>query len=143
MNRMAYSFLNSARVLHFEWLRLKAKRDELESCLLPAAIRYDKDKVQTSPNDQMSEIVSRVIELENEMQEIQYNKSMQIAKIDEAISKLESVEERTALSMRYINRVSVSDIAEAMGYSEKRIYQFMDRGGAEIAKTLEKLENTI
>lgn len=137
MNRTAYGFLNSARVLHFEWLRLKAKHDELESCLLPAAIRYDKDKVQTSPSDQMSEIVSRVIELEKEMQELQYNKSVQISKIDKAISQLESVEERTALSMRYINRVSVSDIAEAMGYSEKRIYQFMDRGGAEIAKRLE------
>jgi DNA-directed RNA polymerase specialized sigma24 family protein len=122
--------------LHLEWLRLKAKHDELESCLLPAAIRYDKDKVQTSPSDPMSKIVSEVMELENEMKRVQYNKSRQIAKIDKAISSLESAEERTALSMRYINRVPVAKIAKDMGYSEKRVYQFMDSGGAQIAKGL-------
>ena len=136
MNRQAYIFLNSARVLHWEWLRLKAKHDELESCLLPAAIRYDKDKVQTSPEDPMAKIVAEINELEVEMNKIQLKKSRQIAKIDKAISTLGSDEERTALTMRYINRIPVTDIAEAMGYSIKRIYQFMDRGGAQIAKGL-------
>lgn len=136
MNRQAYIFLNSARVLHWEWLRLKAKHDELESCLLPAAIRYDKDKVQTSPTDPMAKIVAEINELEIEMNKVQLKKSQQIAKIDKAISALASDEERTALTMRYINRVPVTDIAEAMGYSIKRIYQFMDRGGAQIAKGL-------
>lgn len=136
MNRQAYIFLNSARVLHWEWLRLKAKHDELESCLLPAAIRYDKDKVQTSPEDPMAKIVAEINELEVEMNKIQLKKSQQIARIDKAISTLGSDEERTALTMRYINRIPVTDIAEAMGYSIKRIYQFMDRGGAQIAKGL-------
>jgi len=136
MNRQAYIFLNSARVLHWEWLRLKAKHDELESCLLPAAIRYDKDKVQSSPEDPMSKIVAEVMELEKEMKRVQLNKSRQIAKIDKAISQLESDEERTALTMRYINRKAVKEIAEEMGYSEARIYQFMDVGGAQIAKRL-------
>lgn len=136
MNRQAYIFLNSARVLHWEWLRLKAKHDELESCLLPAAIRYDRDKVQTSPEDPMAKVVAEINELEIEMNKIQLKKSKQIAKIDKAISTLASDEERTALTMRYINRIPVTDIAEAMGYSIKRIYQFMDRGGAQIAKGL-------
>lgn len=136
MNRQAYVFLNSARVLHWEWLRLKAKHDELESCLLPAAIRYDKDKVQTSPEDAMSKIVAEVTELEKEMNRVQQRKAKQIAKIDKAINTLTSDEERTALTMRYINRIPVTDIADAMGYSIKRIYQFMDRGGAQIAKGL-------
>lgn len=136
MNRQAYIFLNSARVLHWEWLRLKAKHDELESCLLPAAIRYDKDKVQSSPEDAMSKIVAEVAELEKEMNKVQQRKAKQIAKIDKAISALSSDEERTALTMRYINRIPVIDIAEAMGYSVKRVYQFMDRGGAQIAKSL-------
>ena len=136
MNRQAYVFLNSARVLHWEWLRLKAKHDELESCLLPAAIRYDKDKVQTSPEDAMSKIVAEVTELEKEMNRVQQRKAKQIAKIDKTINTLTSDEERTALTMRYINRIPVTDIAEAMGYSIKRIYQFMDRGGAQIAKGL-------
>ena len=135
MNSQAYEFLNSARVLHWQYLRLKAKHDELETCLLPGAIRYDKDKVQASPDDQMSKICAEIHDLELEMAKVQRRKFVQIEKIERAVNTLAD-EERTALTMRYINRVSVSDIAEAMGYSETRIYQFMDKGGAQIAKRL-------
>lgn len=136
MNKQTYNYLNSVRVLHWRWLRLKARHDELESCLLPAAIRYDKDKVQTSPDDTISKIVAEIAELESQMNEVLLAKAKRINEITNIIHSLESDEERTALTMRYINRVPVADIAEAMGYSVKRIYQFMDQGGAEISKKL-------
>lgn len=140
MNKHAYTYLNSVRVLHWQWLRLKAKHDELETCLLPAAIRYDKDKVQTSPDDTISKIVAEITDLEKKMAEIQYNKSVRIEEIAWAINALESEEERTALTMRYINRKPVTEIADSMGYSIKRIYQFMDQGGAQISKNIKALE---
>lgn len=140
MNRQAYVFLNSVRVLHWEYLRLKAKHDELESCLLPAAIRYDKDKVQTSPEDPMCKIISEIFELEKEMKRVQLNKSIQIEKIDKAISSLQADEQRTALTMRYINRIPVSQIAEEMGYAEPTIYKLMDQGGEIIAKSIRNIK---
>lgn len=140
MNKQAYEFLNSARVLHWQWLRLKAKHDELESCLLPAAIRYDKDKVQTSPEDPMSKIVAEINELEKEMIAVQHRKFVQIEKIGRALNALESDEERTALTMRYINRIPVSAIAEAMGYAEPTIYKFMNQGGEQIAKSIRNIK---
>lgn len=136
MNRQAYEFLNSARVLHWQWLRLKARHDELESCLLPAAIRYDKDKIMTSPEDPMSKIVAEINELELEMARVQRKKFIQIEKISQVINELPAEDERTALTMRYINRASVKTIADAMGYSCPRIYQLMDKGGAQISKRL-------
>lgn len=140
MNKQAYEFLNSARVLHWQWLRLKAKHDELESCLLPAAIRYDKDKVQSSPDDQISKIIAEINDLETEMAKIQLKKSKQIERIDKAINSLTSDEERTALTMRYINRIPVSDIALAMGYAEPTIYKFMNQGGEQIAKSIRNIK---
>lgn len=136
MNKQAYEFLNSARVLHWRWLRLKAKRDELETCLLPAAIRYDKDKVQTSPDDQMSKIVAEINALETEMAEVQLLKTQQIEKIELAVNSLESDEERTALTMRYINRRPIAEIADDMGYSEPTIYRFMRQGGANLLRLI-------
>ena len=141
MNKRATEFLIGARTLHFQWLRLKARHDALESCLLPAAIRYDKDKVQTSTEDPMSKIVAEVVALEEEMKRVQFSKAEQISKIGKVINDLESEEEKTALTMRYVNFLPVTKIAKEMRYSEKRIYQFMDRGGAEISKRLETLEN--
>ena len=140
MNRQIYNYLNSVRVLHWRWLRLKARHDELESCLLPAAIRYDKDKVQTSPEDPMCKIMSEILELEKEMKRVQLNKSIQIEKIDKEISYLASDEQRTALTMRYINRIPVSQIAEEMGYAEPTIYKLMDQGGEIIAKSIRNIK---
>lgn len=136
MNKQAYEFLNSARVLHWRWLRLKAKRDELETCLLPAAIRYDKDKVQTSPDDQMSKVVAEINALETEMAEVQLLKTQQIEKIELAVNSLESDEERTALTMRYINRRPIAEIADDMGYSEPTIYRFMRQGGTNLLRLI-------
>lgn len=132
MNKQVYEFLNSVRVLHWQWLRLKAKHDELESCLLPAGIRYDKDRVQSSPEDQISRIVARINELEHKMNAVQLAKSKRIEEIDKAISAIKSEEERTALTMRFINRLPVSYIAEQMGYAEPTIYKFMNQGAEHI-----------
>lgn len=134
MNRQAYEFLNSVRVLHWRWLRLKAKHDELESCLLPGAIRYDRDKVQTSPEDPLAKIVAEINELEEEMIQLQITKAQRIKEITKAIHSIPSDEERTALTMRFINRKPVSEIAEAMGYAEPTIYKFMNQGAEYIAK---------
>lgn len=134
MNKDAYEFLNSARVLHWQWLRIKAKHDELESCLLPAAIRYDKDKVQTSPDDAISRILAEVNDLEKEMDRLQLLKAQRIEEIYKAINELPSNEERTVLMMRFISRIPVREIANAMGYAEPTIYKFMNQGGEHIAK---------
>ena len=139
MNKQAYEFLNSARVLHWQWLRLKAKHDELKSCLLPAAIRYDKDKVQTSPDDQMSKIIAELQVLESKMAGVQQAKALRIEEIDKAINNLKSDEERTALTMRFINRIPVSEIALAMGYAEPTIYKFMNQGGEQILKSIRNI----
>ena len=140
MNKQVYDFLNSVRVLHWQWLRLKAKHDELESCLLPSGIRYNKDKIQSSPEDQISRIVARINELEHKMNAVQLAKSKRIEEIDKAISAIKSEEERTALTMRFINRLPVSYIAEQMGYAEPTIYKFMNQGGEQIAKSIRNIK---
>ena len=134
MNKQAYEFLNSARVLHWRWLRLKAKHDELESCLLPAGIRYDKDRVQTSPEDTISKIVAEISLLEKKMNEVQVAKRERIEEIDRALHELQSEEARTALTMRFINRIPVTEIASQMGYAEPTIYKFMNQGAEYIVQ---------
>lgn len=134
MNRQAYEFLNSARVLSWQWERLRVKHDELMSCLQPAAIRYDKDKVQTSPDDAMSKLMAEIIEIENEMDQIQKYRVFRIKEIIKALNSIPSEEQRTALTMKFIGRKPVSTIAKKMGYAEPTIYKFMNQGADWIAK---------
>lgn len=134
MQRQAYEYLNSVRVLHWQWLKLKSKHDELESCLLPSGIRYDRDRVQTSPDDTVSRIVAEIAELEKSMRIIQRDKTRKIEDIYNTLEGLPCDEWRTALVMRFINRKPVSDIAAEMGYAESTIYKFMDKGAEYIVK---------
>lgn len=143
MNKEAYEFLNSARAIHYQWLRLKSKRDELESCLLPAAIRYDKDKVQSSPEDTLSKVVAEVVELEKDMDRLQIQKAERIEEIDNVINDLDSDEERTALMMRFVSRIPVKDIADAMGYAEPTVYKFLNQGGDHILKSISNINANV
>lgn len=139
MNKEAYEFLNSVRTIHYQWLRLKSKRDELESCLLPAGIRYDKDKVQSSPEDTLSKVVAEIVEIENDMNQLQVQKAKRIEAIDDAINGLDSDEERTALMLRFVSRVPVKDIADTMGYAEPTVYKFLNQGGDHILKSISNI----
>lgn len=134
MNQQVYDFLNSARVMHWQLLRLKSKHDELESCLLPAGIRYDKDRVQTSPDDTISKIVAEINGLERRISELQIKRAQRIEKIYDVLRDLPQDEWRTALTMRFINRKPVTEIADQMGYAEPTIYKFMNQGAEYIAK---------
>ena len=52
--RETYDFLLSPRRIADEIWRKDIRRKELRACLLPAAITYDKDRVQTTPEDRIA-----------------------------------------------------------------------------------------
>lgn len=137
MNKQAYTFLNSSRVLQWQWLRLKARHDELKSCLLPAGIRYDKEKIQVMPEDKFTEVMALVLDLEKRMNELQLKRVEQINKINDALLKIPYDESRTVLTMRFISRTSVAEIAKEMGYAESSIYKFMNQGVDWIVQNIE------
>lgn len=61
-----YKYLESIKKIDNEIRKQQLKHDALQSCLLPKAIAYDKDSVQTSPQDKMSEIASEVLDIERD-----------------------------------------------------------------------------
>ena len=140
--------MNDEQYLDYEYTKAKyvelqerfakvlLEKERLFTRTLPSAIRYDKDKVQTSPDDQMSKIVAEINALETEMAEVQLLKTQQIEKIELAVNSLESDEERTALTMRYINRRPIAEIADDMGYSEPTIYRFMRQGRTNLLRLI-------
>ena len=60
-----YDYLMRIRKTEYAIKRKQLRCKELRSCLLPGGIRYDLDKVQTSPRDKLPEIMAKVDELEN------------------------------------------------------------------------------
>lgn len=52
-----YDFLMQIRRKEIIIRRKETQRDELRACLLPAAIRYDRDRVQSTPTDKMADVI--------------------------------------------------------------------------------------
>ena len=135
-----YEYLGCIRAIDRRIQRLTLWHDELESSLLPSGIRYDRDIVQTSPEDKFSEIASRVVDLEKEIRQLQLEKSRWIYSVGMAIEQLEDEAEKTVLSAFYIGRLPMTDVAELIHYGLSRTYDIRRNAVLHLAETLEESE---
>lgn len=131
-----YDFLMQIRRKEIIIRRKETQRDELRACLLPGAIRYDRDKVQSTPTDKMSDVMARVDELDREIEQLRREKASLIIEIGDAIEKLEDDNEKTVLTEFYIARAPMTQAADAINYSVRRAYDFRKRGVIHLGEVL-------
>lgn len=123
-------------------IRLKMiKRNMLQSRLLPKAITYDGDKVQTSPSDMMSELAGNVLDLDKEIEQLIKSKQHHIERLYNDIAQLEDEIERIVLAGYYIEEMTMYDIADAVSYSYQHTCRIRKRGVAHLAELLPEDEN--
>lgn len=131
-----YDFLTGPHRKRLEIARKENIIAELRSCLLPGAIRYDEDKVQSSPRDQLSETMAKIDELERQVEALKAERSALIIEVNNVIEKLENDIEKAVLTEWYINRTKPSRIASNIGYSERRMYHYKKEGVQHLAQIL-------
>ncbi len=96
---------------------------DLRGCLIPGAVRYDKDKIQTSPKNQQEETILRIIDYEEKLNQLKCELASSIIKVNEAIELLDDETERAVLTYYYVNRYSPRRVANLIGYSERWMYK--------------------
>lgn len=99
---------------------------ELEAGLLPQGIRYDKEKVQTSPSgDIIADTFGEIDEYARRLNDIKILLSNRRAKALEMISKLEDSEERAVLVSFFLseNRKTMYQTSIDVGFSERETYR--------------------
>ena len=117
-----YEYLQRPRKLQLSIMRLSLQHDELQACLLPAAIRYDKDVVQTSPEDKLSEVAAAVLDLEKKIQRLRSQKARMLLEINAAIDKLDD-KDAVILTAYYVKRMTMSDVADIIDKSLQHTYR--------------------
>ena len=58
------TWFSQIRKEQYEIEHLKRMISNAEAGLLPSGIRYDKDKVQTSPQDTMSKVIAKAVDMQ-------------------------------------------------------------------------------
>ncbi len=121
----AKEYLRNIRNEQRELQRLDKKQKNLNIySALPSGIRYDKDRVQTSPKDPMDSILEDLSRIQDEISRHarKLNKNKQRAM--RLIRKLDKSTYRQVLTLYYLTLkddkklMSWLDVAEEMGYSE-------------------------
>lgn len=109
-------------------IRIKQMRiDALYSCLLPKAITYDGDRVQTSPSDPMGDVHALIDELEREVKRLKREKAALITEICDKIAQLSDETEQEVLTGFYVAGYRMGTVAGMVHYSKTQTYDIRTR----------------
>ena len=118
-------FLYSIRDEYKEIEELKMRIEELGTSLLPQGIRYDKDRVQTSPTDMTTDRMSELGDYEAMLQRklVRLNRRRMLAQI--RINALNDSKQRQILDLYFLSgrRYTMTDVAALVGYSREQTYR--------------------
>ncbi|MBQ1294661.1 MAG: hypothetical protein IIY21_11520 [Clostridiales bacterium] len=132
----AKEYLQRIRSERLEIQQFEERIEEQRYSLLPSGIRYDVDKVQTSPDDPMMRVYAEIDKLERKIKEhlerltTRYNIAMS------NILLLDKSEHRQVLALYYLGqeRLTWAMVAEKMAYSEQHIYELHNDAIAELER---------
>ena len=119
--------LGKGRHLYRKEKRLLEKVEELRYSLLPCGIRYDHDKVQKSPTDQMIEIMTKIDATERELLEVGEELTAWQANIGK-MTLILPPKERYVLRQFYLSGRTAQDISEAMQITRRHVFRLKNNG---------------
>ena len=126
--------LNAISWLDDELKILDAKIERYEVMTQGHAIRYDVDKVQTSPGDPVSEAMAKLYELMTQRSKMQARMIKAVAAATDLIDQVTDSKGRLILHYRYIDCMSWRGISKRAGYSESWVFKLHDQAIDEIYK---------
>ena len=133
---MIYEVLNKPRTI---LTRIRLEESEMEALrysLYPSAVRYDTDKVQSSPKDPMPVYAARVDDIEERIKKLKLEYLKAIDEVKELIAPLNDIE-REVLTFRYIRQWSWQTVALETNHTEDGVHKIRRRA----VKKLEEINN--
>lgn len=130
----AFEYLGQIRKVEREMKRLELAIQQASFSLLPGAIRYDKEKVQTSPDDMLTKTFAEIDEMERELK-ANYKKKAEFLNeiyrtIEERMPEDTEVHqiEKNVVVMYFVGRKTIREISAEMNYSVPHIYRLRNNG---------------
>lgn len=120
---------------------LERQEDYIRLSMLPGAVRYDKDNVQSSPEDPMLKFAERISEVEELRQKRIEKMSEESVLVQQILGGMPTSTYRLVLELRYVegginHRYSWSEIAFEMNYSEDYVRKELHDAALEEAQEI-------
>jgi hypothetical protein len=122
--------------------RLKESIERLNASLLPQGIRYDKDKVQTTPQDVLSATVAEIAEQTARLDILVLKLSKRRELADALVNDLDKSEEREVMRLYYLDPrlLSWEEVAKLTNYSERSVFLYRESAMRKISKVCSILQ---
>ena len=117
-----YDVLNAPRRTKRNIAVIKAQMEKLRVMMLPGAIRYDKDSVQTSPKDPMLIFAEKIDELSREAKSLETIYMQQYKEVEKLTEGLDDTH-RDIIKLKYLAEYKAKEIAIELNYSEGTVYK--------------------
>ena len=131
-----YVLLGSVRNLRKKEARLREQIEDLRFSLLPSGITYDKEKVQTSPEDATLNTFARLDELEGELRQIVVKLySARVAITNRAL--ILPPKERQVILRYYVDCWTISRVSEELQVTERHVFRLRENAVSMLCKVLE------
>ena len=110
--------------------KIYSKRLELEALQYKAsgagAIRYDKDRVQTSPDDYLAKAMVDIIEIEKQIEKEESEIEKKKGRAYSIVRQIEHPDQRIIIEWYYLNGLSMTETATKMNIAERTAYYLRD-----------------
>ena len=126
-------FLGRVRNLSRKEQKLRLQIQELRFSLLPSGIRYDKDRVQTSPLDQMLEVLSDIDKIERQRLKVLKVLIDYRALIARKIIILPS-KEYYVINQYLLQYKNMREISVELGITERHVYRLKNNAVSMLCK---------
>lgn len=136
MTDSVYEVLIKPRQIKNEIKSIDIAIEDLRLMMLPGAIRYDKDSIQSSPADPMDKYIERLSGLEQRRRRLQDEYLDAEERILSITGSLDSTESLIII-MRYIRLSSFDMIAEEIGRSERQMFRYYKTAVKKIEDVIE------
>lgn len=132
-------FLRTIRSDQKEIAHLRQIVAELEAELLPQAIRYDRDKVQVSPDEKFSTLCAKIADYEEELGKSIAELYGRKLYAEQLIKKLSDPKEREVLRYYYLTtengqNLTWNQVAIRMNYFERHVKRIHGNALVNLAK---------
>lgn len=133
MTEAVYKLLTKPRKIRGQIKKAEAEMEGLKLSMLPGAIRYDKDKVQASPQDPMAQYAVRLDELERKIGDLQteyLNAQDEVVAVANELTSPGDV----IITLRFISGWDFQSIAKEISMSERQMFRYYKVAQEELTK---------
>lgn len=121
MRKDLYELLTAPREDRRQINRIIQQINDLRISMLPTAIRYDRDRVQSSPDDPMIKFGAKMEKLESEKRVYENKYIEDYNRVDNTLRLLESADLQALMTYRYLGEKRYKEIAQRMKYSQSYV----------------------